>query len=70
MYFQGKRTKVSEEAVQLVAEVASLAVVEAALRAGKQARTEGSTLIQAEHLEKVMPQLVRVFKMFIHVRVI
>lgn len=59
LYFKGKKTKVTDEAAQLVAEVASLAVVEATLRAGKQAKTEGSTVIQAEHLEKVLPQLVR-----------
>lgn len=59
MNFQGNKTKMNDEAVQLVAEVASLAVVETVLRAGKQARTEGSTVIQTEHLEKVMPQLVR-----------
>ncbi|XP_054278751.1 centromere protein X-like [Macrosteles quadrilineatus] len=57
-FFRGDKTKLMEEAGQLVAEVASLAVVEATLRAGKQAKTEGSTVIQAEHVEKVLPQLI------------
>lgn len=58
LHFNGKKTKLTEDAASLVAEIASLAVVEATLRAGKQAKTEGSSVISPEHLEKVLPQLV------------
>ncbi|XP_046662366.1 centromere protein X-like isoform X2 [Homalodisca vitripennis] len=58
LYFRGQKTRVTDEATQMVAEVTSLAVVEAVLRAGKQAKAEGSSVIQAGHLEKIIPQLI------------
>ena len=56
--FRGEKTKISDDVVQLVTEIINAGVAESVLRAGKQAKMEGSEIIQLEHVEKVLPQLV------------
>lgn len=56
--FRGEKTKISDDVVQLVIEIINAGVTESVLRAGKQAKMEGSETIQVEHVEKVLPQLI------------
>lgn len=58
LHFKDKKTKVSGDALQLVAELLKIFVVEAAIRSVRQAQAEGLAHVDVEQLEKVLPQLV------------
>ncbi|MXQ87192.1 hypothetical protein E5288_WYG007614 [Bos mutus] len=57
LHFKDKKTKVSGDALQLVAELLKIFVVEAAIRSVRQAQAEGLAHVDVEQLEKVLPQL-------------
>ncbi|XP_061248519.1 centromere protein X isoform X1 [Bos javanicus] len=57
LHFKDKKTKVSQDALQLVAELLKIFVVEAAIRSVRQAQAEGLAHVDVEQLEKVLPQL-------------
>ncbi|ELR22228.1 uncharacterized protein ACA1_035580 [Acanthamoeba castellanii str. Neff] len=52
-----KNTKLNAEASGLSGELLRLFVVEAINRAGKLTEAEGSTIIEAHHLQQILPQL-------------
>ncbi|KAJ1072420.1 hypothetical protein K5549_021175, partial [Capra hircus] len=58
LHFKDKKTKVSGDALQLMAELLKIFVVEAAIRSVRQAQAEGLARVDVEQLEKVLPQLV------------
>lgn len=55
------RSKLSDDAVELVSEIAKVMVIEASLRAAKQTSIEDRTTITLDHVEAVLPQLVFFF---------
>lgn len=57
LHFTDKKTKVSGDALQLMAELLKIFVVEAAIRSVRQAQAEGLARVDVEQLEKVLPQL-------------
>ena len=57
MEFTSEKTKYSNEALTMTTEMLRIYVLEAAHRAASQARSEGSQVVELEHLEKVLPQL-------------
>ncbi|KAM5272706.1 centromere protein X [Ctenodactylus gundi] len=59
LHFRDDKTKVSGDALQLVAELLRIFVVEAAVRGARQAQAEDVALVDVDQLEKVLPQLVR-----------
>uniref|UniRef100_A0A8I3WVK2 Centromere protein X n=1 Tax=Callithrix jacchus TaxID=9483 RepID=A0A8I3WVK2_CALJA len=58
-HFKDDKTKVSGDSLQLMAELLKIFVVEAAVRAVRQAQAEDAILVDVDQLEKVLPQLVR-----------
>ncbi|XP_068833243.1 centromere protein X isoform X2 [Capricornis sumatraensis] len=56
LHFKDKKTKVSGDALQLMAELLKIFVV-AAIRSVRQAQAEGLARVDVEQLEKVLPQL-------------
>lgn len=52
----GKRAKMSIEAVKLTSEVIKIYIVEALSRAGEQAKREDASEVTLEHFEKILPQ--------------
>ena len=61
MSFQNSKTKYSPDSLQLTTEMIKVYVVEAAHRAAYQANSEGATVVQLEHLEKILPQFLMDF---------
>ncbi|XP_013361504.1 PREDICTED: centromere protein X isoform X2 [Chinchilla lanigera] len=57
LHFRDDRTKVSGDALQLMAELLRIFVVEAAVRGVRQAQAEDMALVDVDQLEKVLPQL-------------
>ncbi|KAM9675033.1 centromere protein X-like [Dama dama] len=57
LHFKDKKTKVSGDALQLMAELLKIFVVEAAIRSVRQAQAEELDHVDVEQLEKVLPQL-------------
>ncbi|KAJ8377109.1 hypothetical protein SKAU_G00076890 [Synaphobranchus kaupii] len=57
LFFKDDKTKVSGDAVLLMAEMLKIFVQEAARRAAKQADTEDSGTVDIDHFEKILPQL-------------
>lgn len=57
MVFKDEKTKYTPDALKMTTEMMRLYVVEAASRASSQAKCEGSTVVELEHLEKILPQL-------------
>ncbi|KAG5853516.1 centromere protein X [Anguilla anguilla] len=55
--FRDEKTKVSGDAVLLMAEMLKIFVQEAARRAAKQADAEDSDTVDIDHFEKILPQL-------------
>ncbi|VVD03845.1 unnamed protein product [Leptidea sinapis] len=55
--FQDNKTKLGNDALTLVVEVAKALVTETCLRASTQALREGSDKVDIEHVEKCLPQL-------------
>ncbi|KAL1772757.1 centromere protein X [Sigmodon hispidus] len=57
MNFRDSKTKVSGDALQLMAELLKIFVVEAAVRGVGQAQAEDLDVVDVDQLEKVLPQL-------------
>ncbi|XP_058417898.1 centromere protein X [Diceros bicornis minor] len=57
LHFKDDKTKVSGDALQLMAELLKIFVVEAAIRSIWQAQAEDLALVDLDQLEKVLPQL-------------
>ncbi|XP_075072892.1 centromere protein X [Mixophyes fleayi] len=57
MHLGEDRTKVSADAILLVAELLKVFVHEAAGRAARQAQSEDVPVVHIEHVEKILPQL-------------
>ncbi|XP_028571969.1 centromere protein X isoform X2 [Podarcis muralis] len=57
LHFKDDKTRVSGDALLLMAEMLKVFVREAAARAARQAQTEDLTRVDVEHVEKVLPQL-------------
>ncbi|XP_012308119.1 centromere protein X isoform X2 [Aotus nancymaae] len=57
VHFKDDKTKVSGDALQLMAELLKIFVVEAAVRGVRQAQAEDAILVDVDQLEKVLPQL-------------
>ncbi|CAH0713174.1 unnamed protein product, partial [Brenthis ino] len=55
--FQDNKTKLGNDALTLVVEVAKCLVTETCLRATNEALREGSDKVDIEHVEKCLPQL-------------
>ncbi|XP_022188615.1 centromere protein X [Nilaparvata lugens] len=56
--FTEPKTKISDDAVRVLAEVLRLYTIEAALRSGVQASREASSTVSINHIEKILPQLI------------
>uniref|UniRef100_V9LEN1 Centromere protein X n=1 Tax=Callorhinchus milii TaxID=7868 RepID=V9LEN1_CALMI len=56
-YFKDPKTKINSDAVIIMSEMLKIFVVEAAVRACKQATTEDLECVDIEHFEKILPQL-------------
>ena len=54
--FTSEKTKYSNDALTMTTEMMRIYVLEAAHRAADQAKSEGSEVVELEHLEKVLPQ--------------
>uniref|UniRef100_A0A8B9SID8 Centromere protein X n=1 Tax=Anas platyrhynchos TaxID=8839 RepID=A0A8B9SID8_ANAPL len=59
LHFRDDRTRVNGDALRLTAELLKVFVREAAARAARQAQAEDVENVNIEHVEKVLPQLVR-----------
>lgn len=57
LHFEDEKTKVSGDALLLVAELLKVFVVEATVRSIRQAQAEDLPSVDVEQLEKVLPQL-------------
>ncbi|XP_061567510.1 centromere protein X [Cololabis saira] len=57
MFFKEDKTKLSGDAVLLMAEMLKVFVQEAAVRSMKQAGLEDCDQVEIEHFEKILPQL-------------
>ncbi|CAB3242336.1 unnamed protein product [Arctia plantaginis] len=55
--FQDNKTKLGNDALSLVVEVAKCLVTETCLRASTQALRESCDIVDIEHIEKCLPQL-------------
>ncbi|XP_026495431.1 centromere protein X-like [Vanessa tameamea] len=55
--FQDNKTKLGNEALTLVVEIAKCLVTETCLRASSEALRDGSDKVDFEHVEKCLPQL-------------
>lgn len=58
LHFVDSKTRITEDVLQLVAEVIRIITTEATLRASRQASIEGLVEVQILHVEKILPQLV------------
>ncbi|XP_042248030.1 centromere protein X [Thunnus albacares] len=56
-FFKEDKTKLSGDAVLLMAEMLKIFVQEAAVRSQKQAESEDCDQVDIEHFEKILPQL-------------
>ncbi|XP_004621170.1 centromere protein X isoform X2 [Sorex araneus] len=56
-HFKDDKTKVGGDALQLLAELLKIFVLEAAIRSVRQAQAEDLVRVDVEQLEKVLPQL-------------
>ncbi|XP_016044270.1 centromere protein X [Erinaceus europaeus] len=57
LHFKDDKTRVSGDALHLLAELLKIFVVEAAIRSVRQAQAEDLTQVDVDQLEKVLPQL-------------
>ncbi|CAH1114512.1 unnamed protein product [Psylliodes chrysocephalus] len=55
--FNNPKNKITEDAIELISDLAKVLATEAAVRAIKQAKSEYKTKVQLEHVEAVLPQL-------------
>ncbi|XP_026179903.1 centromere protein X [Mastacembelus armatus] len=56
-FFKEDKTRLSSDAVLLMAEILKVFVQEAAVRSQKQAESEDCDQVDIEHFEKILPQL-------------
>ncbi|XP_033827294.2 centromere protein X [Periophthalmus magnuspinnatus] len=56
-FFKEEKTRLSSDAVVLMAEMLKIFVQEAAVRSQKQAEAEDCNQVDIEHFEKIVPQL-------------
>ncbi|XP_033499974.1 centromere protein X [Epinephelus lanceolatus] len=56
-FFKEDKTRLSGDAVLLMAEMLKVFVQEAAVRSQKQAEAEDCDQVEIEHFEKILPQL-------------
>ncbi|XP_075703105.1 centromere protein X isoform X2 [Rhinoderma darwinii] len=57
MHLEADKTKVSGDSLLLLAELLKVFVYEAASRAARQALSEDVPIVNIEHVEKILPQL-------------
>ncbi|XP_026862423.1 centromere protein X [Electrophorus electricus] len=57
MFFKDEKTKVSSDAVNLMTEMLKIFAVEATRRSMKQAENEDCDVVDLEHVEKILPEL-------------
>ncbi|XP_068090774.1 centromere protein X-like [Hyperolius riggenbachi] len=57
LHLEEGKTKVSADALLVVAELLRVFVQEAAARAARQAKSEDLEVVDVEHVEKILPQL-------------
>ncbi|XP_039357716.1 centromere protein X isoform X1 [Mauremys reevesii] len=57
LHFKDDKTRVSSDALLLMAEMLNVFVREAAARSARQAQAEDLDRVDIEHVEKVLPQL-------------
>ncbi|CAH1363728.1 unnamed protein product, partial [Tenebrio molitor] len=57
-YFINTKTKISDDAVELMTELTKVLVVESSVRAAKQASLQNKNVVTLDHMESVLPQLV------------
>jgi len=57
LIFKNEKTKFSNDALHLNGEMLRIYTLEIAHRASKQAQSEGSSTVEPEHIEKILPQL-------------
>jgi hypothetical protein len=56
-YFINTKTKISDDAVELMTELTKVLVVESSVRAAKQASLQNKNVVTLDHMESVLPQL-------------
>ncbi|KAJ8935147.1 hypothetical protein NQ314_012965 [Rhamnusium bicolor] len=56
--FANPKNKITDEAIELVSEIAKVMVVEAAARAAQQASLEDKKIVSLDHVENILPQMV------------
>ncbi|XP_072259491.1 centromere protein X [Pyxicephalus adspersus] len=57
MYLEEGKMKVGSDALLVIAELLKIFVHETAARAARQAKSEDTELVDIEHVEKILPQL-------------
>eukprot|EP00088_Acartia_fossae_P068207 TRINITY_DN8603_c0_g1_i1.p1 TRINITY_DN8603_c0_g1~~TRINITY_DN8603_c0_g1_i1.p1 ORF type:complete len:110 (+),score=24.38 TRINITY_DN8603_c0_g1_i1:328-657(+) len=57
MFFSNEKTKLNSEPLLLTTELMRIYTLEAYQRAARQADSEGCDSVTAEHIEKILPQL-------------
>lgn len=57
--FTNSKMKITDEVLSLINEISKTIVVEAALRAAKQASLTSEKVVQLKHVEAILPQMVR-----------
>ncbi|XP_073540246.1 centromere protein X [Phyllobates terribilis] len=57
MHLEEEKTKISGDAILLLSELLRVFVHEAAARAARQALAEDLPVVEIEHVEKILPQL-------------
>ena len=62
MHFTNEKTKFTPDALIMTTEMLRVYVLEAAYRSAYQAKSEGSTNVSLEHVEKVLPQFLLDFQ--------
>ncbi|CAH0551171.1 unnamed protein product [Brassicogethes aeneus] len=55
--FSNPKNKITEETVELICDISKALVTEAALRSAKQASMENKNLVNLEHVESILSQL-------------
>ncbi|XP_018569698.1 centromere protein X-like [Anoplophora glabripennis] len=55
--FMNPKNKISDDAVELISEIAKIIVIEATLRAVDQANSENKKKVSLEHVETILPQI-------------
>lgn len=60
--FVNTKMKITEDVLTLINEISRAIVVEAAIRAAKQATLAGKKTVELEHVETVLPQMVNIRK--------